>query len=200
MLYYIKKKIFIAVKRKGLIKMQYTREIDNDVLIQYIILFTLAEADRHVTYKQLSGLIFENCNIEFSNFQVALTNLEETGHIRSFSVDELTTVYELLPKGKTANEFFKSNIPVYIREPIANAIAPYFNEEEKKKSVRAELLPLNHREFAAECGIYDNNTPLLKMTVYAGTRESANKMLKYFKDNPEKIYGEVMEIMTKEDS
>lgn len=180
-------------------KMKYTREIDNDVLIQYIILFTLAEADRHVTYKQLSGLIFENCNIEFSNFQMALTNLEETGHIRSFAIDELTTVYELLPKGKSANEFFKSNIPVYIREPITNAIAPYFNEEEKKRSVRASLLPLNRREYAAECGIYDNDTPLLAMTIYAGTREEANKMLKKFRDNPEAIYRKVMEMMTEKD-
>ncbi len=178
--------------------MQYTREIDNDIMIQYIILFTLAEANRHVTYKQLSGLIFENCNIEFSNFQVALTNLEETGHIRSFAVDELTTVYELLPKGKSANEFFKSNIPVYIREPIANTIAPYFNEEEKRRSVRASLLPINRREFAAECGIYDGETPLLKMTVYAGTRDDANKMLKRFRDDPESVYKAVMDIMTKE--
>lgn len=179
--------------------MQYTREIDNDVLIQYIILFTLAKADRHVTYKQLTGLIFENCNIEFSNFQIALTNLEETGHIRSFSLDELTTVYELLPKGREANKFFENNVPIYIREPIAEAILPYFNEEAKKRSVRAVLLPINRREFAARCGIYDGETPLLDMNIYAGTREDANKMIKRFRENPEEIYKAVLDAMTKED-
>ena len=176
--------------------MKYTREIEDNVMIQYIILFTLAKADRHVTYKQLTGLILDNCNIEFSNFQIALTNLIDTGHIRSFFIDDITTVYELLQKGKEANKFFEKNIPVYIREPIEEAILPFFNEEAKKKSVRAELLPINRQEFSVKCGVYDRDTPLLEMTVYAGTRDDANKMLKYFNENTEKIYKAVVAVMT----
>lgn len=172
--------------------MKYTREIDNSVMIQYIILFTLATADRHVTYRQLSELIFNNCNIEFSNFQIALSNLEETGHIRRFSLDELTTVYELLPKGKEANKFFCGNIPIYIKEPIAEAVPIFFNEEAKKRSVRTELLPINRHEFAAKCGIYDNEVPLLDITVYAGTREDANNVMKNFRDNTEEIYKSII--------
>ena len=178
--------------------MPYTREIDNNMMIQYIILFTLANAKRHVTYKQLASLILDNFNIEFSNFQVALTNLEETDHISSFALDELTTVYELLQKGTEANNFFSNNIPIYIREPLLEAIPKFFNEEEEKHSVRAELYPINKKEFAAKCGIYEKNTPLLEMTVYAGTRKDANKMLKHFKENTEKIYSAVIDIMTEE--
>lgn len=176
--------------------MKYTREIEDVVMIQYIILFTLAKADRHVTHKQLTGLILENCNIEFANFQIALTNLINTGHVRSFSIDELTTVYELLPKGREAHKFFERDIPIYIREPIADAIPPFFNEEEKRKSVKAELMPLSRTEFSVKCGIYDREAPLLEMTVYAGTREDANKMLKYYNENTEKIYQKVIDIMT----
>lgn len=183
---------------KGLVcKMQYTREVDNDILIQYIILFTMAQANRHITYKQLCEIIFDNVNIDFSNFQMALSNLEETEHIRSFPFDELTTVYELLPKGKDANKFFKRNIPIYIREPLADAIPVYFNEEALKRSIRSELLPINRREYAIKCGVYDNETPLLEMTVYAGTRADANAMLKYYRENTEEIYKSVIDIMTK---
>ena len=96
--------------------MAYTREIDNPALIQYIILYTLAEANRHVTYPQLIGLVLDNCNIEFPNFQLALSNLEQTKHVRRFSPDQNTTFYELLPKGQQANEFFKRDIPIYIRD------------------------------------------------------------------------------------
>ncbi len=178
--------------------MSYTREIDNKVMIQYMILYTLAQADRHITHRQLSSLILDNFNIEFSNFQLALSNLEETEHIRSFSVDELTTVYELLPKGKDANKFFQTNIPIYIREPILEIIPVFFNEEEKKRSIRVELLPINRKEFAAKMGIFEKNTPLLELTVYAGTRDDANDMLKRFKENPESIYTSIIEIMNKE--
>ena len=176
--------------------MKYTREIDDIVMIQYIILFTMAKADRHITHNQLTGLILDNCNIEFTNFQIAVTNLIKTEHIRSFSVDEFTTVYELLPKGRDANKFFERDIPIYIREPIEEAIPPFFNEEEKKRSVRSELMPINRKEYSVKCGIYDREVPLLEMTVYAGTRENANKMLKYYNENTEKIYRAVVDIMT----
>ena len=175
--------------------MKYTREIDNNIMIQYIILYTLAEADRHVTYRQLTELIFDNCNIEFTNFQPALVNLEETGHLRSFLIDDLTAVYELLPKGRDANKFFMKNIPIYIREPISEAIPKFSNEEEKRKSIKAELLPVGRREFAAKCGIYDRNVPLLEMTVYAGSRDDANKLLRRFRENTEEIYRSVISIM-----
>lgn len=175
--------------------MSYTREIDNTVLIQYMILFTLKKADRHVTYKQLATLILDNFNIEFTNFQLALSNLEETEHIRGFSVDELTTVYELLPKGIEANNFFQKDIPIYIREPIENAIPPFFKEEEEKRSIRSELIPINRKEFSVKCGIYDKNTPLFEFILYSGTREDANKMLKKFRDNPEKFYSLMLNLM-----
>lgn len=176
--------------------MKYTREINDNVMLQYMILFTLTEADRHVTHKQLTGLILDNFNIEFADFQIALTNLIETGHIRSFAIDELTTVYELLPKGKEANSFFERNIPIYIREPIKEIIPRFFREEEERRSVKAELLPINREEFSVKCGVYDRNTPLMELTVYAGTRENANKMLKYYNENTEKIYKSVIETMT----
>jgi len=179
--------------------MKYTREIDNDIMIQYIILFTMSEAKRHLTYKQLSELVFNNCNIEFSNFQIALTNLEETGHIRKFSLDEFTTVYELLPKGIEANTFFKANIPIYIKEPICESIPPYFNEEEIKRSVRTELVPINRHEFAAKCGVYDKDATLLEVTVYAGTREDANKMMQRFNEKPDEIYTKIIGIMSGEE-
>lgn len=179
--------------------MSYNREINNRTMIQYIILYTLAEANRHVTFKQLSSLILDNLNIEFTDFRISLSNLEETEHIRSFAIDELTMVYELLPKGAEANEFFKKNIPIYIREPISEAISPFFNEEEKKQSIRTELIPLNHTEFAAKCGIYDRNTPLLELTVYAGSRNAANDIMKRFSENTDSIYEQIIEIMMKSD-
>ena len=176
--------------------MSYKREIDNTTMIQYIILYTLAKADRHVTFKQLSALILDNLNIEFANFRLSLSNLEETEHIRSFELDELTTVYELLPKGEEANKFFEKSIPIYIREPIAEAIPLFFNEEEKRQSVKTVLMPINSREFAAKCGVYDRDTPLLELTIYAGGRDSANDIMKRFRDNTDSIYEKIVDIMT----
>ncbi len=172
--------------------MDYTREITDMVLIQYIILFTLAKADRIVTDSQLSSLILDNCNINFSDYRIALDNLSGIGFIRVFNSGDNNQYCELLPKGVESNEFFQSSIPIYIREPIEKSIAPFFKEEELKKSIRSELTPLNETEYLAECGIFEGNTPLMKLSVYGGTRKMAASMLRKFKEDPEKLYRMIM--------
>lgn len=176
--------------------MEYKREIDDLVMIHYIILFTLATANRYVTHNQLTGIILEHCNINFATFQIALDNLEKIGHVRMFRPDEMTAIYELLPKGREANDFFKSNVPIYIREPIEEAIIPFFRAEELKKSVRAEILPHNEQEFSVSLKVMDGQTALMDLSFYAGTRKMAVSMAQHFKKNPDDVYAAVLKAIT----
>ncbi len=176
--------------------MEYKREIDDMVMIQYIILFTLATADRYVTHNQLTNIVLEHCNINFAAFQIALDNLEKIGHIRLFRPDEKTVICELLPKGREANAFFHVNIPIYIREPIQQSILPFFQAEALKKSVQAEIIPLNESEFSIACKVLDGNTPLMELTFYAGTRAMAARMARHFKNSPDQVYSAVLKALT----
>lgn len=172
--------------------MEYSREITDMIMIQYIILFTMAKANRIISHDQLTTLILDNCNINFADFRIALDNLVNIGFVRVFNAGDNNQYCELLPKGVESNGFFQGSIPIYIREPIEKSIAPFFHEEELKKSVRSEITPLNEKEYLAECGIYEGNTPLMKLSVYAGTRKMAADMARRFKNDPEKIYKTVM--------
>ena len=175
--------------------MIYNREIFDQVTIQYIILFALAKADRIVTHDQLTSIVLDNCNIKFTEFRIALDNLEKIGHIRVFSPDEKETYCELLELGKEASKFFEKKVPIYIREPIEEYIEPFFGEEAKRQSVRAELLPLNEREYMADLGIFEGKTPIMKLSMYAGTRSYAFAMLREFKKDPQEIYETVLELL-----
>lgn len=177
--------------------MDYNREITDMVMIQYIILFTLAQSDRIVTHSQLSTLILDNCNINYGDLLIALDNLCHLEYVRVFNSGG-TQYCELLPKGIESNGFFCGSIPVYIKEPIEKSIAPFFKEEELKKSVRSELTPLNEREYLAECGIYEGNTPLMQLSVYAGSRKMAVAMLRKFKSDPEKLYRTIMSALSED--
>ena len=180
--------------------MVYKREIKDQIKIQYIILYTLNEANRVVTHDQLTSLVLDKCNIPFTEFRIALDNLEKIGHIRVFSPDGKETYLELLPLGKEANSFFNKKIPTYIKGLIKDYIKPFFREEVIKRSVVGELLPLNEKEYMADLGIYDGNTPLLKISIYAGTRKYANSMIREFKRDPQKVYETVLEMLGNEET
>ncbi|MBQ8300863.1 MAG: DUF4364 family protein [Clostridia bacterium] len=98
--------------------MLYQKEIDDSVLIQFIILYTLSKVDSAVPYNELLNLILDNCNINYNDFQVALDNLITTNHVHAFLESEHTQKYEITEKGMNASDFFTTNIPIYIREPI----------------------------------------------------------------------------------
>lgn len=174
----------------------YTREITDPVLIQYIILFTMASADRTLTHNQLTSLVLDKCNISFTDFSIALDNLINIGLLNRYKPEENLHIYELSEKGVEANGFFYRSIPIYIREQIVAYIAPFFREEIRKSSTRAEILPINEQEFMVHCGIYDNKTPLMELNFYAGTRKTAAEMVRHFKEKQDEIYQTILYAMT----
>lgn len=171
----------------------YLREVDDPVIIQYIILYTLAEAKRKVTHSQLSCLTLDGCNINFTNFQIALDNLVQIEYVKILpnNIDEKMPIYELTEKGIEANGFFAHSIPVYIREQIKEQIEPFFAKEKLKKSIKASLVPINENEYNVECALYESTSPLMEISFYAGSREVAAKIIRNFKANPEKVYSEI---------
>ena len=175
----------------------YTREIDDPVMIQYIILFTLSKAARRVTHSQLTCLTLDKCNISFTAFQIALDNLVQIEYVKILpnGFDEKMPIYELTEKGIQANGFFEHSIPIYIREQIEEHIKPFFEQENLKRSVRAKLVNVSGEEYAVECAIYDSTSPLMQLNFYAGTRSTAAKMIRNFKANPEEVYTKIMQTL-----
>ncbi len=179
----------------------YMREVDDPVMIQYIILFTMSRAARRVTHSQLTCLTLDKCNINFANFQIALDNLVRIGYVKKLpnGYEENMPIYDLTEKGTEANGFFEKSIPVYIRDQISEHIVPFFEAEILKKSVKATLVPINDREYNVECAIYDSASPLLELTFYAGERETAAQIIRNFKANPEIVYEKITQALLGDD-
>lgn len=175
--------------------MLYQKEIDDSVLIQFIILFTLNNADEALPYNELVNLVLDNCNINFNDFQIALANLESTEHVHSYLEGPHLQKYEITEKGANAGDFFKTNIPIYIREPIQDSIKEMFREQRLKKAIRSSIYPVRRDEYSAECSLYDDdNTRLMKVSLYAGSREEAEKIAEHFKHNAYEVYEKVIKI------
>lgn len=173
--------------------MLYQREIDDSVLIQFIILYTLYQAKDYVPYDDLINLVLDNCNINFNDFQVALDNLKNTNHIKAILENEHKKKYKITEKGMNASDLYTTNIPVYIKEPIDNSIKELFHIEKVRNSVRSRITPVRKNEYSVECELYDDdNTNLLKLSLYAGSREEAERMAVYFKENPNAVYETIL--------
>lgn len=178
--------------------MLYQREIDDSVLIQFIIIYTLQNADLPLGYDDMLNLVLDNCNISYPDFQLALDNLVKTQHIRAELVDERRQMYELTKKGENISDFCKQIVPVYIREPISLSIKQMFIDKRRREAVRSSIIPVNTKgDYKMECSLYDDDKlQLMELSLFAGDRADAEKMARRFKKNYAEIYKRIMDIIT----
>ena len=150
------------------------------------------------TFKELKVLI----NATDGNLGAQLLNLESNEYIsvhKEFVNRKPQTSYKITKKGMNASDLYTPNIPVYIKEPIDNSINELFNTEKVRNSVRSKITRIRKNEYSVECELYDDDdTNLLKLSLYAGSREEAERMAVYFKNEPNIVYETILTAFNEE--
>ena len=173
--------------------MLYQKEIEDYVLIQFIILYTLSNADKPLPYNHLLNLVLENCNINYNDFQIALDNLVTTKHIKKYIESGHNQIYEITHKGAEVADFFGKQVPIYIREPITESIKNLFIEERRKNAIQGEITPVRRDEYTADLRLLDDDkTVLMELSLYAGPREEAEKIAVYFREHSAEVYERIL--------
>lgn len=169
--------------------MLYSREIEDELMIQFIILYALAHADEPLAYSDLLNVIQQNCEISFTDLQLGLDNLIDTKHVIQKRATDILSIYEITQKGQYVIDFFYKQIPLIVREPIDESIKELYLEKRRKEAVRANIEPINEHEYTAECQLYDDDKmKLMSLSLYAGDRDEAERIALKFKDNAAEIY------------
>ncbi|MBQ3426040.1 MAG: DUF4364 family protein [Clostridia bacterium] len=176
--------------------MLYNGRIEDELMIQFIILYALSRADEELEYRDLLTTVQENCDISYMDMQLGLDNLVETGHAVTAQPDELTAMYGITEKGRNIIDFFYKQIPLIIREPIDKSLKALFLEKRRKNAVKAYIEPINEREYYSECVLNnDDKTEMMFLRLYAGERAEAERIAEYFKTHSDKVYMKIVEAL-----
>ena len=175
--------------------MLYKNEIEDELMIQFIILYALNRSDEGLAYADLLDVVQKNCEISFTDLQIGLDNLITTGHVFVRHLSSILSVYDVTDKGRYVIDFFYKQIPLIIREPIDESIKALYLEKRRREAVRTSVEPLNEREYYADCELRDDDrTMLLSLKLYAGTSKEAGRMAELFRANSERIYSGILNL------
>lgn len=181
-------------------KMLYSREIEDELMIQFIILYALSRSDEPLAYSDLLSVIQENCEISFTDLQLGLDNLIQTGHVTVRKISDILSIYEVTQKGRNVNDFFYKQIPLIIREPIDRSIKAMYLEKRRQNAVQATIEPINEHEFNALCRLRDDDRiNLMTLSIYAGDRAEAERIAVHFRNNAAEIYSNILTMFNKEE-
>lgn len=95
--------------------------------------------------------------------------------------------------------FTLQTYPVYIKEPVV-ILSMSFSIPKKSVIPYAVRLPVYAKtKYSVECELTTMTTPtFLKLSLYAGSREEAERMAVYFKNEPNIVYETILTAFNEE--
>ncbi len=103
--------------------------------------------------------------------------------------------YALTDDGDRAIELFAERFPKSVQNRIDAAIGKMkYDALSDPDAVYAEVFPATHKDFTAHLTYYREHIPMLEIRLNAGSKAQAESVAKYFKENSDEIYKEILKI------
>lgn len=160
---------------------------ENKVLILYI----LNKLEEPVTNEGLLRLILAVVDMNYFYFQQFLLDLLEKKYVASFSKDG-KNVYQITELGKNILDLTYDILPGIVKLKADTSLSGKLKERAQEESITAEYTPKNENEYTVTCKINENHTCIFEISVFAGSRDEAKRIVDNWKENANRIYPEIL--------
>lgn len=163
---------------------------ENKVLILYI----LDQTHKPITNDNLYKLVLTAIDMNYFYFQQFLLDMINTKFIVSYT-KETQEVYELTELGKNTLDLTLDILPGIVKLKVDTNLKSTLETVEEEHSIIAEYTPKNENNYMINCKIVENNETVFEVKTFAYSREQAKDIVDNWKNNAEKIYPEILELL-----
>lgn len=163
---------------------------ENKVLILYI----LDKTHKPITNDNLYKLVLTAVEMNYFYFQQFLLDMINTNFIVSYT-KETQEVYELTELGKSTLDLTLDILPGIVKLKVDTNLKSTLETVEEEHSIIAEYTPKNENNYIINCRIIENNETVFEIKSFAYSREQAKDVVDNWKNNAEKIYPKVLDLL-----
>lgn len=160
-------------------------------LYKLIVLYMLKKLDFPLTNGQISEFVLEKGYTTYFTLQQAISEMVEAGFIRKETTHN-RTLYHLTDEGDQTIQFFKDNISPAIQQDIDSFLKEKRYALKNEVSVKADYYPNKSGEYTIRCQIYENEAPLIELSLTVPTEEEASTMANNWNSKNQEIYAQIM--------
>lgn len=168
---------------------------DNKLLILYI----LQKINHPVSYKELLELVISISDMNYFDFQQFLQDLLDDKFILKYIQND-DEIIELTEEGKNALELTIDMLPGIIKLKVDSSFKEEYNKIKDEFSVYARYTPITETNFMVNCKIIENSQIIFNLETFADSREQAKQIVNNWNKNAEKIYPEILKILTEREN
>ena len=137
-----------------------------------------------LSYIQEFALTYEY--MDYFSLSTYLSELTDSEYIAK-NVEYNKTTYTITKKGYKTLSLFENLIPIDIKEKINEYVAINKNQIKKELDIVANFIE-NKNEYIVKCAVYEDNKPLLDISLKVTSKKYAKTICENWKKNPSKYY------------
>lgn len=160
-----------------------------------LILYILNNIQKPVTNDTLLQLILSIDDMNYFYFKQYLLDLIENKYIIEVLKDN-EKLYTITETGKRTLELTLDILPGIKKLKVDSKIKDELSQIEDSVSVTSEFEPYHLNEFLVTCKIVENSSTIFEVKTVATDREQAKKITENWEKNSEKIYPQILKILT----
>lgn len=162
-----------------------------------LVLYILDIAKKSLTVDQIASFCGDFDDITYFDICEYIQNLTNNNYIEEYSEDDVV-LYRLTSQGTLILQELLELVPGVNLYNLKKIISKNMVSVKTEYSIGSNVIPVKSDEYKISCYIKDGNDELVNVTIYAGNKENVKNIAKNWQENSEKIYSELLKMMTKE--
>ncbi len=172
--------------------------LNDETEIKLSVLFCIRVAGMPISDIELKHLMLDATSVDFIDLCSAISEMLAEDYIRIVWRDEAEK-YDVTPRGIELLDMFEDKIMASVRSSLRSAINEYFQREQNKVQVRAEIEPMKKDTFGVNIELKEGKNTLITMLLFAGSKEKAYALRRGFLTDPVEIYAKIATMLADAD-
>ena len=171
--------------------------LGNKQNVTVFVLYLMQNVGYPLDFVTVNDIVMQTDYVAYLDFAESFSRMEDGGLVEKVGVtDKGEPTYLVTDKGRTVVESLQSEIlPSILEESLTCALRYLdFKRRGVKTSCRSTPNPFGGFDFT--CSVTEGETVLLSITLWADTRERAERMEAQFRTHPENTYRATLALMT----
>ena len=165
--------------------------IHDKLEIKFLILYITARVIEPIPFEVVLDLTLCDDAIDYFDFSECLNDLVKTGHL-TLSEDGL---YAITDKGLRNSQICESSLPYSVRLQCDKNLASCNRRLRRKSQVRSSWEQRPNGTYTVSMALDDDMGSILDLKVMAVREDMAAMLAERFRKAPEKLYGEIMNVL-----
>jgi len=144
----------------------------------------------------ITKFVLDKDFMDYFSLQEIISGLKDDGFVLHERKDG-KNFYVISEEGNKTLEMFIEKIPKMYKEIIDNSFKSFKKEVEKKKQLVGHYFQRKDKDYTAILQAFEDDITVFNLSINVPDEETAKKIMKKWKDNPDKIYSEFINILFK---